>query len=170
MSTYSENRLITGKKSFTFLKSNVILLKLQKEEKKINRHLDCSKSSPQFRASHKNSLLSLPDKTDAANQSRTIEGVYTIQYVDSSLVYNWYVIIRLGCTHTLALWHQTAWDTLTQQNYCAKRRLIFAVRCSVSWGVNQRSSSSSCRFYTQSFYMEVEQHWDSGQESPKLPF
>lgn len=34
MSTYSENRLITGKKSFTFLKSNVILLKLQKEEKK----------------------------------------------------------------------------------------------------------------------------------------
>lgn len=100
MSTYSENRLITGKKSFTFLKSNVILLKLQKEEKKINRHLDCSKSSPQFRASHKNSLLSLPDKTDAANQSRTIEGVYTIQYVDSSLVYNWYVIIRLGCTHS----------------------------------------------------------------------
>lgn len=31
---YSENRLITVKKSFTFLKSNVILLKLRKEEKK----------------------------------------------------------------------------------------------------------------------------------------
>lgn len=102
MSTYSENRLITGKQSLTFLKSNVILSKLQKEEKKINRHLDCSKFSPQFGVSHKNSLLSLPDKTDAANQGRTIEGVYTKQCADSSLVYNWYVIIRLGCTHTLA--------------------------------------------------------------------
>lgn len=51
-----EIELITGKTSFTFLRFIVILLKLLKEQKKVNQHLNSSKFSPQFRASHKHSL------------------------------------------------------------------------------------------------------------------